>query len=236
MHQPHAISLYYQSKPFITTVLQLTATWVTTLWLKQPLCFCSVPPWFIPWGDNTTVECRCGRPKTCNTSLHIEYCVTYDPVTRTQVGGNCLFESKSELITILPENVSELNDFRYGGFNREGQLCGACKKGYGPALIKYDMQCTKCSSTNYGWALYLLLGFLPITVFYLIIVMFQVSATSGPLNVFIFSAQIITIAINNNKIVLTAHGSQSWSNDILQILVTFYAVLNLEFFWIAKPK
>ena len=201
------------------------------------------PPWFIPQGGNTTVECRCGPqtngiicdPKTCNTSLHIEYCMTYDPVTRTQVGGNCLFESKSELITILPANVSELNDFMCGGFNREGQLCGACKKGYGPALLKYDMQCTNCSSKNYGWALYLLLGFLPITVFYLIIVMFQVSATSGPLNVFIFSAQIIAISIDTNKIVLTAHGSQSWSNVILQILETFYAIWNLDFFHSAIP-
>ena len=158
-----------------------------------------------------------------------------DPVTRTQVGGNCLFESKSELITIMPANVSELNHFMCGDFNREGQLCGACKKGYGPALLKHDMQCTKCSSKNYGWALYLLLGFLPIAVFYLIIVMFQVSATSGPLNVFIFSAKIIAIAIDTNKIVLTAHGSQSWSNIILQILVGFYAIWNLEFFHSAIP-
>ena len=201
------------------------------------------PPWFIPQGDNTTVQCRCGPhtngiicdPKTCNTSLHIEYCMTYNPVTRTQVGGNCLFKSKSEFITILPENVSELNDFMCGGFNREGQLCGACKKGYGPALIRYDMQCTKCSTKNYGWALYLLLGFLPITVFYLIIVMFQVSATSGPLNVFIFSAQIIAITIDTNKIVFTALSSKSWSNVILQILVTFYAIWNLEFFHFAIP-
>ena len=97
------------------------------------------------------------------------------------------------------------------------------------------MQCTKCSSKNYGWALYLLLVVLPITVFYLIIVMFQVSATSGPLNVFIFSAQIIAIAIDTNKIVLTIHGSQSWSNIFLQILVMFYAIWNLEFFYSAIP-
>ena len=41
--------------------------------------------------------------------------------------------------------------------------------------------------------------------------MFQVSATSGPLNVFIVSVQMIAIAIDMNKIVLTGHGSQSWS-------------------------
>ena len=63
------------------------------------------PPWFIPQENNATVECRCGPqtdgiicdPKTCNTSLHNEYYMTYDPVTRTQVVRNCIFESKSKL-------------------------------------------------------------------------------------------------------------------------------------------
>ena len=73
-----------------------------------------------------------------------------------------------------------------GHFNREGQLCGTCKKGYGPALFT-NYECAECSAKNYGWALYLLLEFLPITVFYLIIVIFQISTTSGPLNVLIFS-------------------------------------------------
>ena len=174
------------------------------------------PPWFIQQeiaGDNTTVECVCGpptdgivcNPKTCNTSLLFQYCITYNPITKTQAVGICFFESKSDFMTTLPSNVSELNNFMCGYFNREGQLCGACKKGYGPALLTYDLQCAKCSSQNYGWALYLLIGFLPITVFYLVIVMFQVSATSGPLNAFIFSAQVITSVIENNKSAFTTN-------------------------------
>ena len=59
------------------------------------------PPWFIPQNKtasfNATVECVCGpqtngivcNPKTCNTSLHIEYCITYDSATRAQVVGAC---------------------------------------------------------------------------------------------------------------------------------------------------
>ena len=80
------------------------------------------PPWFIQHeiaGDNTTVECSCGPPthgvicdpKTYNTSLQIQYCMSYNPVTRAQVVGFCLFESMLERIIALPSNVSELNDF-----------------------------------------------------------------------------------------------------------------------------
>ena len=39
LHQPYAISLHYQSKSLITTVLQLTATRVTTLWLNNHFVF-----------------------------------------------------------------------------------------------------------------------------------------------------------------------------------------------------
>ena len=38
---PYAIRLPYKSKPHVTTVSSLSATRVTTLWLKQPTCFCS---------------------------------------------------------------------------------------------------------------------------------------------------------------------------------------------------
>ena len=199
------------------------------------------PPWFILQNKtasiNATVECVCGPPnhgitcdpKTCNASVHIQHCITYSPVTRMQVVGFCIFETKSKSITALPPNVSELNDFMCGGFNREGQLCGACKNGYGPALFT-DFKCAKCSSQNYGWVLYLLLQFLPITLFYLIIVMFQVSATSGLLNVFIFSSQAIAFGISVVNPLFTAYDSQPWFYVMQQILLTFYGVWNLDFF------
>ena len=203
------------------------------------------PPWFIQKeiaGDNTTVECLCGPSiigvicdtKTCNTSLHIQYCMTYDPVTRNQVVGFCLFESMLKRIITLPPNVSELNDFMCGHFNREGQLCGDCKKGYGPALLT-NYECAACSTKNYGWALYLLLEFLPITVFYLVIVIFQVSATSGPLNVFIFSAQAIASTVNAGTSFSTAYATQSWFQIIQKVLITFYGVWNLDFFHSVIP-
>ena len=203
------------------------------------------PPWFIQQeiaGNNTTVQCSCGPQtygvicdtKTCNTSLHIQYCMTYDNFTRNQVVGYCLFESILKRVIVLPSNVSELNEFMCGHFNREGQLCGVCKKGYGPALLT-NYECAKCSTKNYGWALYLLLEFLPITVFYLVIVTFQVSATSGPLNVFIFSAQVIASTMNANNSFSTAYATQSWFRIIQYILITFYGFWNLDFFHSVIP-
>ena len=106
------------------------------------------PPWFILTtipGDNTTVECLRGPrtsgtisdPKTCTTSIHLGRCLTYNPVTKSQVDGVCSLQKNPQKYITLPANVSELNNFMCGGLNREGQLCGACKEGYGPALLTY---------------------------------------------------------------------------------------------------
>ena len=199
------------------------------------------PPWFVPQqivGDNSTVACFCGPttpgitcdPQTCNTSLSIDHCLTYDPVTKTQVGGTCQFQSSPDLKTCLPVHISELNDFMCGKFNREGQLCGKCKKGFGPAILTLSPKCANCTAENYGWAIYVVLEFLPITVFYLFIVIFQVSGTAGPLNAFIFSAQIIVTTINVNNSELHAYSSQLWSQYILQLLIFSYDFWNLDFF------
>ena len=205
------------------------------------------PPWFIQQeiaGDNTTVECSCGPPthgvicdpKTCNTSLQVQYCMTYDGVTRTQVVGFCLFESMLKKIITLPSNVIDLNAFMCGQFNRDGQLCGECEKGYGPALLT-NYECAMRSTKSYSWAMYLLFEFLLITVFYLVIVTFQVSATSGPLNVFIFSAQVIAYIMNkyNSLFLASASQQQLWVQIIQYLLITFYGVWNLDFFHSVIP-
>ena len=200
------------------------------------------PPWFIPQNKtasfNATVECVCGpqtdgivcNPKTCNTSLHFEYCITYDSATRTQVVGVCQFQSNPNFMTMLPSHVQELNEFMCGQFNREGQLCGKCKPGYGSAPLSLDLACVNCTAMSYGWALYLALEFLPITVFYTVIVVFQVSATSGPLNAFIFSAQMIVTTINVSKSQVVTYSTQPWSQVILQILIFSYDFWDLDFF------
>ena len=111
------------------------------------------------------------------------------------------------------------------------------KKGYGPALLT-DYECAECSTKNYGWALYLLLEFLPITVFYLVIVTFQISATSGPLNVFIFSAQLIAYITNKYNSLFVATASQKqhlWVQVLQNVLIIFYSVWNLDFLHSAIP-
>ena len=76
----------------------------------------------------------------------------------------------------LPENASLLNEFMCGPLNREGTLCGKCKDGYGIALYSYTLECSKCWGHGYGWVLYYFLELFPITVMYILVVIFHIRA------------------------------------------------------------
>ena len=54
----------------------------------------------------------------------------------------------------------------------------------------YDV-CTNCTDVWFGVPFFLFLEFAPITVLYLIILMFQVRLTSAPMTCFIMYAQFI---------------------------------------------
>ena len=95
----------------------------------------------------------------------------------------------------IPSNVFLLNEFMCGPLNREGEMCGKCKEGYGIALYSYTLECSKCWGHGYGWVLYWALELLPITVMYFLMVIFHIRATSSPLSAFVFMSQIIVYTI-----------------------------------------
>ena len=95
----------------------------------------------------------------------------------------------------LPLNGSQLNEAQCGRFNREGQLCGSCKKGYALPVYSYQfLSCVKCHDYSYkNWLKYIAIAFGPLTVFFIIVIVCRISATSAKLNVFIFIHQIMAL-------------------------------------------
>ena len=133
----------------------------------------------------------------------------------------------------LPENVSP--NFLCKYINRTGELCGHCVDGYGP-VVNGELQCVSCSPSEakYHWFFYLLTEFLPIVIFFFIVIFFNVSATTGPANAFVFFAQVISTAfgINSNGAVSIGHAQLP-----LKHLYTIpYDIWNLNFFHPFLPK
>ena len=159
-----------------------------------------------------------------------ELVVGHYPYTKTE-------HFDSEYID-LPSEPEGLNALFCNRSNRQGVLCGSCMPGYGPSVT--SLECVKCptSSAYYGWIIYLLVIFLPITVFFCLMFVFSMSITYGPLNSFIFFAQVITTAIRINadgmiEFTTLANNNSAtlWvMNAVDELYMVIYGVWNLDFF------
>ena len=98
------------------------------------------------------------------------------------------FSNYYSLLSDLP--FVEQSSLTCGPYNREGLLCSECKPGYGPAVYSFSLMCAECSDNGVGWALYLFVVLFPITVFYIIVIIFNIRATAPPFTTFVLMCQV----------------------------------------------
>ena len=209
-----------------------------TFHAQEPLSQC--PPWFL--YNATTSQCECFSNPSINEALKctnggaflkIGYCTTYEEGEGVSV-SSCNYLRPS-LYTVtednyirLPDNVSELNDYVCGPLNRKGKLCSECVDGFGPSIFTIIPICSDCTNAWYGIPLYLFLEFVPITIFYFIVLFFRISVTSAPMVSFVFYSQIgvSTLIVVTNRYI----SDTSLSFHFLNTLTIFYGIWNLDFF------
>ena len=213
--------------------------------VRQPEC----PTWF--YYNTTSLGCVCGHSldgvvvcdQNSNTSmLSFQYCMTYvldkhSDFVNTTVVMRCPYQyhkaHNQGLYVQLPQDVSDLNEFMCGGLNRTGLLCSDCEAGLGPAVFSYTLPCLKCLDSGYGWLLYMFLATFPTTVMFLVIIIFQVRVTSAPMNMIIFTCQVIVNAVNANPYLYTNVSKPGYHFTML--LLTVYGIWNLDFFRFVTP-
>ena len=131
----------------------------------------------------------------------------------------------------LPHNVSDLNDFFCAPLNRKGLLCRDCIDGFGPSIISVGYACADCTE-NYRWILYILSEFVPVTVFYLVVLTFRIRITSAPMNCFVMFSQLVVISINHSPefhgVLMAELGITS--HAVFKVILTCYGFWNLDFF------
>ena len=157
------------------------------------------------------------------------------------VAGECpfcaLFTNNHTLE--LPQNGSDLNKILCNSINRTGVLCGSCIDGYGPVVNGDSVECHPCSSSQekYSWVFYMLTKFLPIIIFFFVVVLFNVSTTSGPANAFVFFAQVLTtsFSIDGDGTILLSNITNA-SSVLTSLYVIPYDIWNLDFFRTYLPK
>ena len=150
--------------------------------------------------------------------------------------GGCPYLYYSNIVThryrALPHNTSDLNEFFCAPLNRAGLLCRDCIDGFGPSVVTTGYACANCTENNYGWILYILSEFVPVTVFYFVVLTLRIRITSAPMNCFVMVSQLVIISLNHSpefQGALMAELSTT-SRAVFKVILTGYGFWNLDFF------
>lgn len=205
----------------------------------------SCPPWFLQVPNSTA--CRCSlnidRQIICSSRdslprklyIMIGYCMTWQESLNEPVLARCPFhyfnydKTIDGYLPLDPELRGEnLTERMCSNFNRLGSLCSTCKPEYGPAPFSIGMKCGKCEE-SYRWLYYLLFQFFLLTVMFILCAVFMVEVTKSPLNALVFYWQIFVVTLNFDALL---YGFLSYYIKIayIKVVLSFYAVWNLEFF------
>ena len=198
------------------------------------------PPWYQVSESNV---CQQGlsigeivvfQKYTGQTWLEVFNCMTTTDHNRTDVVGGCIFTAASHLgggYFPLPCNISDLNEFMCAGLNREGQLCGRCKKGFAPPVYSYSLSCVKCTNYRFNWLKYLLVSLGPLTLFSIFVILFPIGPTSPYLHGYIFYCHIISMpSILRLIVVSNAYQNYHKARLAFQIYSSLLGIWNLDFF------
>ena len=201
----------------------------------------SCPPGFVLDNDSSnSTQCKCGKgyagrvnctQESFSSSLALSGywmgCVSINGSNHTVVGDTPYTSTLQDHHLQLPSNsdCTDLSEYLCEDSNRSGVLCGECISDNGPVINSPFYYCAYCLDVkSYSWALFILTELFPIAILFFILVLFNISLTSGPANAFIFFAQAITSY-------LFLYTSYRPDFKLLQdIYVVLYDISNLNFF------
>ena len=202
------------------------------------------------------MDCVCGNYPSnvvlCNkviasARIMSGWCMTYDVELGMGIIGSWQYvsqmthEMQQDGYYVLPSTLQELDQFFCKPLKRTGRLCGECEDGYGVPVYSYDNQCVSCDEKKWpvNMILYLLAELLPLTLFFALVIVFNISITSGPAKAFVFFSQMITLptvmyTVREQINILTNDNSQMES-ALLSLYVLPYSIWNLDFFRTVLP-
>ena len=197
------------------------------------------------WVYSINGHCNCGTipygllrcdPES-NVGVVTCNCATYNETDETLEVGGCIYscggnnvDNKGFDITIpLPRNLVELTDNQCGSFNRTGTLCGRCEDGLSLLAYSFDMNCVECPNSKSNWWKYLLVAYLPLTLFYLLILCLNVNITSSVFFGFVICCQTIALPAVIRQVIMSGQSNPVFQMTV-RVLASFYGVWNLDFF------
>ena len=200
--------------------------------------------------SNETGQCICGQDHhnmvKCNATLNEVYILdchqmTYDLELQQVIAGLSFYgcvnvDQFGDIYHPVPTNRSQINRVMCSHFFRDGRLCGACMSNHSPLVYSYQLYCKQCSETEsrYNWAVFAVVAFIPLTLFYIFVILFKFNANSPALHGFVFSAQMFASPMAT-RIFISGWKFGPVVTFLSKLLSTLYGIWNLDYFRILYP-
>ena len=199
-------------------------------------------PTWMKTVNGSSDECICGDVTreivTCNKNtkeVHIldGYIMTYNEEEDIVEAGQSIYgwrrkhfnHGRKHLYYLVNRSRLNLNYDACDHLQREGRLCGRCKKGYSPPMYTYALSCINCSDARFNGYKFIGAAFVPLTVFYFFVVFFKFNANSPALQSYILVAQMIGAPVVC-RYIIAQYGTQVQ----ISLIATFLGIWNLDFF------
>ena len=196
------------------------------------------PPYFT--CEEQQCRCRDDYPhgiKCSATGIEVLtcHCVTYSSAKKLLLSGDCLFNCGNTVNTLywqLPDNISDLNDSMCGKvWRRDGVLCGRCLPNHYPMAYSYNLTCIECRNIGWNWARYIMAAYIPLTLFYLMLLFFRLNITSSYCYAFVTYCQAIAMPFLLRVVFIDVASNTSKAFVIgTKILTSLFGLWNLDFF------
>ena len=200
------------------------------------------PTWFVCEKG----ECHCGDGHNyavvCDEKKHISgvldcHCVTYDQRHDSTYLASCFYncehyerlkkrDSVYQKLPKLPKLL--INDSACTRFHRTGLLCGDCENGHSPLVLSYNLSCVKCPDGHKNWWKFILAAFVPLTFFYLFVVVFNINVTSSRLHGVVWFSQVLSIPIFVRPMMSSLSQYHPKALVAAKVIVPLYSYWNLD--------
>ena len=130
--------------------------------------------------------------------------------------------------SIVESNYTSLNSSQCASYNRKGLFCGECS----------DLKCANCSTMPTALAVgaYCLLEFVPITIFFFIVVIFHLKIMSGPLIGYVIFCQTMIITLQYSRYLYPSIFAKLPIAVLGHAGLALSGIWNLEFFKLIMPS
>ena len=193
------------------------------------------PTWHVQTQVNGSSTCKCGATLNgvvkCNNNgvnLLACYCMTQSELLNKTIVGNCLYTCSWKYQTLLPNETSALDRETCLPFKRAGQLCGECIAGHAPPIYSYYIGCVACIDYATNWLKYIAAAFLPLTLFYFVVVAFRISASSPKLQCFILVSQLLSMP-GHSRYLYSLRTSHKTESKFVEVTLSLFSIWNLDF-------